>query len=361
MKPRSFWILLLVIFTAAGSAAADTVALKNGINLTGSIESFDGKVLTLKTDYADDVRVQWSAVKEITSTMPIYIVTAAQTVGGNVTTEGTNLVIRTPAGANVTVPLADVKQIRSQAGETAYEKSLHPPLYDAWKLGVNFGFALARGNSNTTTLNTGFTGDRKTMNDEITLYESSVYTTSNVPGVSSGVTANEILGGAKYDRNITKDLFGFVSGDFTHDALQDLIVRQIYTGGLGWHAIGTPNTTIDVMAGINYTRETYSAGATSTGVTTGVNRNLPGVTLGESFMHKFNNVTTATEQFYFYPDLSNTGQYRFSLDSALNTKIKTWLAWQVAFSDRYVTNPPILGTKSNDAIFTTGLNITFNH
>jgi putative salt-induced outer membrane protein YdiY len=259
------------------------------------------------------------------------------------------------------VALADVKQIRSQAGETAYEKSLHPPLYDAWKLGVNFGFALARGNSNTTTLNTGFNADRKTMDDEITLYESSVYTTSNVPGVSSGVTANEVLGGAKYDRNITKDMFAFVSGDFTHDALQDLILQQIYTAGLGWHAIDTPGTTLDVLAGLNYTRASYSAGLTSTGATTGVDQNLAGVTMGEDFMHKFNKVATATEQFYFYPDLSNTGQYRFSLDSALNTKINTWLAWQVAFSDRYITNPPILGTKSNDAIFTTGLNITFNH
>jgi hypothetical protein len=33
---------------------------------------------------------------------------------------------------------------------------------------------------------------------------------------------------------------------------------------------------------------------------------------------------------------------------------------QNQFSDIYVTNPPT-GTKNNDVIFTTGLNIAFNH
>jgi hypothetical protein len=42
------------------------------------------------------------------------------------------------------------------------------------------------------------------------------------------------------------------------------------------------------------------------------------------------------------------------------TKISKWLGWQNQFSDIYVTNPPT-GTKNNDVIFTTGLNIAFNH
>jgi putative salt-induced outer membrane protein YdiY len=77
------------------------------------------------------------------------------------------------------------------------------------------------------------------------------------------------MGGIKYDRNFTKRLFGFGSGDFTHDELQGLNLRSIYTGGLGWHWINTPNTTLDLLGGINYTRETYSGGSTST--TPGVN------------------------------------------------------------------------------------------
>jgi len=159
----------------------------------------------------------------------------------------------------------------------------------------------------------------------------------------------------KYDRNFTKRLFWFVSADYAHDALQDLNLRQIYSGGLGVHVINNPNTTLDLLAGVNYTRETYGGGATY------VARNLAGITVGEDFMHKFGKSTTFTEVFYFYPDLSNTGEYRFALDAASVTKINKWLGWQTVLTDRYVTNPPIAGTKSNDIIFSTGINVSFTH
>lgn len=42
------------------------------------------------------------------------------------------------------------------------------------------------------------------------------------------------------------------------------------------------------------------------------------------------------------------------------TKISNWLGWQNQFGDIYVSNPPI-GTKKNDILLTTGLNIAFTH
>jgi hypothetical protein len=71
--------------------------------------------------------------------------------------------------------------------------------------------------------------------------------------------------------------------------------------------------------------------------------------------------TLLTEDFSFYPDLSDFSQYRFSLDAGVVTKINKWLGWQTSLSDRYVTDPPIPGTKSNDFILSTGLNIAFSH
>ena len=37
-----------------------------------------------------------------------------------------------------------------------------------------------------------------------------------------------------------------------------------------------------------------------------------------------------------------------------------WLAWQDAFGDIYVTNPPF-AKKKTDLLLTTGLNVTFTH
>ena len=355
MKFRQFLAIFVGALAVASAASADSVVLKNGDHLTGTVEVSDGKDVTLKTDYAGEIKIQWSSVLELKTEKPIYVVTPdKKTVSGTVTTDGSNLVIHTANNGTVPVALAQVTVIRSSDLETAYEKSLHPSLLEAWKGGVNLGFAVARGNSETTNLTTGFTADRKTLHDELTLYESSLYSTNDLPG--GGVLANSILGGAKYDRNFTKRMFVFVSADYAHDALQDLNLRQIYSGGLGVHIINNPNTTFDFLAGANYTRETYGNGAAIA-----VDRNLAGITLGENFMHKFGKSTTFTEVFYFYPDLSDTGEYRFSLDAASVTKINKWLGWQTTLTDRYVTNPPILGTKSNDVILSTGINVSFAH
>jgi len=338
---------------------ADSVTLSNGDHLSGTIVTSDGKNLSLKTDYAGEIKINWSAVKEVSSDKPLFVVTGDKTVNGVITTDGTNLIVHTASSGEVQVPFGKITVVRPADQQAAYEKTLHPSLAQGWKGGVSIGLAIARGNSDTTSLSSGFTADRKTLNDELTIYESSIYTSNG--GVNSGTTANSILGGIKYDRNFSKRLFGFVSGDFTHDELQGLNLRSIYSGGLGWHWINNPNTTLDLLGGINYTRETYSSSTTATTTGLSVDRNLPGITTGEVLMHKFGASTVVTQDFYFYPDLSSIDQYRFSVDFASVTKINKWLAWQFSLSDRYVTDPPIVGTKTNDVILSTGLNVSFAH
>jgi putative salt-induced outer membrane protein len=357
MRLKKGLAVFAALLAMACAASADTVVLKSGDHLTGTVETSDGKNITLKTDFAGEIQILWSAIAEIKTDKPIYVVMPDKsTVSGILTTDGTNITIHPVSGAPVQLAVAQVTVVRGESQEAAYQHSLHPKLDENWKGGINLGFALSRGNSETTNLSTGFTADRKTMNDEITAYFSSLYSTNDKTG--GGTIANSIIGGIKYDRNLTKKVFAFGSGDFTHDELQGLNIRAIYSGGLGYHLISNPNTTLDVLGGLNYTHESYS-GVTIPG--TSSDRNLLGVTVGEAGMHKFGKSTTATEVFYFYPDLTNTGEYRFSFDAASVTQISKWFGWQIALSDRYVTNPPVIGTKSNDIIFTTGVNFSFAH
>jgi putative salt-induced outer membrane protein YdiY len=359
MKAVCIVVMTFALLLGA-ECSADTLSLKNGDHLTGTVTDSDGKQVTLKTDYAGEIKVDWSAVKDLTADKPFYVITAdKKTVNGNVALEGSDLVVHTAESGDVHVPLTELTVVRSADEQQSYEKSLHPGLIDNWKGGVNLGFALAKGNSDTTNLNTGFTADRKTLSDEIKLYSSSIYSRNggNTTGGAGGVTANEILGGFSYSRNITKKLFAFGSGDFAHDVLQDLTLRQIYSGGFGWHFINTAKTTFDVLGGINYTRENYSGDVP----VVAVSRNLPGFTAGETLTRKFGRATVLTEDFTFYPDLSDINEYRFSLDTGLVVKMNSWLGWQTSLADRYVTNPPVPGTKSNDVVLSTGLNVAFGH
>jgi len=80
--------------------------------------------------------------------------------------------------------------------------------------------------------------------------------------------------------------------------------------------------------------------------------------LGETFNSKLNSRTTVTEQFSIYPNISNTGNYRFQFDTTIATKLKNWLSWQVTYSDRYISDP-VPGFKTNDLILSTGVRLTF--
>ena len=358
MRNLCLWTALSV-FAFGTTLFADQVVLKNGDRLTGTITKSDDKTLLIKTEFAGDVTVQWPAVQEINSTQPLHITLAnGKTVAGPVATTDGSLAVTTAASGTVTVAKADVTALRSDSEQTAYEKSLHPGLTQGWVGAANIGFALTAGNSETKSLAVAFTGDRKTLHDEISLYENTVYTTNDAAGASPSTTANTNQGGARYSRNFTPRLFGFVGADFQTNALQDLNLRSIFGGGLGYHVIKTDRTTLDFLVGPNYTREDYST----------VTNSFMALTLGEELSQKLGATTLLTQKLYFFPDLSSglTGQYHATFNLGTATKISKWLAWQNAFSDIYVTNPPAQpagapALKTNDIVLTTGLNFSFTH
>jgi putative salt-induced outer membrane protein YdiY len=354
---------LVVLLGIAPRVFADQITLKNGDRLTGKILKSDGKTLVLHTDFAGDVTVDFKSVTQITSDKDLRVGTSdKKTLVGPVTTSDGKIEVASKAEGTVGVPLANVVEIGDQA---EYEKLAHPGLLHGWNGGVNVGFSLARGNSQTTNLALAINAVHPTLNDKTTIYLSSIDTRNDLATPST--VANLVTAGIRYDHNINPRLFGFVGADFMSNVLQDLDLRGVYGGGLGYHAIKSENTILDLLGGLNYTHETYSNGpevvpatVPTTFISYGVTRRFIALTLGEEMLHKFGKSTVITEKAYFYPDLSDTGEYRATFDLGTVTKISKWLGWQNQFSDIYVTNPPT-GAKKNDLILTTGLNFSFTH
>lgn len=357
MRKQLVGLLLLLVVPAM----ADQIILKNGDRLTGSITKSDGKELVIKTDYAGDVTVKFDAIQSLTSTGDLHVTLGSTTVVGPVSTRGDDVVVTSKTGGPVEAPKASVTNLRSPAEEAAYQKSLHPGLLEGWNGGVNVGFAVTRGNSETKNLNIAFNAVRKGFRDKLTLYTTSIFATNDLPTASPHTTANVSTGGARYDRDFAPRIFGFVNGDFASDALQNLNLRATGGGGLGFHAIKSAATTLDLLAGVNYTHESYAAFTTPGGTfEPAVTHSLAGLTLGDAFLHKVGKGTVVTQNFFFYPDLSDTSQYRGTFNLGTVTKLNKWLGWQNSFADVYVSNPPP-STKKNDLQFATGLNISFTH
>jgi putative salt-induced outer membrane protein YdiY len=344
-KVCSFVVVSLVCCAAA--LQAEEVSLKNGDHLSGAIVSMDGKKLVLKTTYAGDVSIDWAEVTQFSSDKQPLVVTKAdkQLVSGTVAAEGSDVMVTTAQGVQ-RVPRADVTTMRSPADQAAYEKSLHPGMMEDWTGGGSFGFALARGNSQTTNLALGFNALRKTSTDAWVVNATSIYSTDDKLGITS---ANSLGGLIRYDHNLNQKLFAYGAFAGMYDTLQLLNYRVMPSGGLGYHAINTKTTTLDLLGGLGYTRESYYNGVTN---------NLLTATLGDEFAHKFTPNTAITQSLYYLPSLNQTSNYRVNFNFGLATKLNGWLTANMNFNDQYVSEP-VPGNKNNDVIFTTGLGFTF--
>ncbi|HTW30629.1 MAG TPA: hypothetical protein VMD76_03060, partial [Candidatus Sulfotelmatobacter sp.] len=200
--------LTLIAFLGLSSVVvlADQVTLKNGDRLTGTVVKSDGKTLVLHTDAAGDVTLKFDAIQDIKTDKELHVtLKGGKTAVGAVTTSDGNLEIATKSSGTVQAPKDEVTLIRDDAEETAYEKSLHPGLAHGWTGGLNVGFSVARGNSETENLAIGLNAVHPTLNDKITIYLSSIDTQNNLATPST--VANLITAGLRYDRNINPRLF----------------------------------------------------------------------------------------------------------------------------------------------------------
>lgn len=344
---------VIPIFLTFGSPLlfADQVRFNNGDRLTGTILKSDAKNLVIRAAVAGEITVQWQEIQEIRSDLPLHVELAdGKILVGRVTSRDGRLEIVSNAGISVEAPKESVVALRNNEEQLAHEKIQHPSLLQGWDGGIDAGFELTQGNSETRNFRLAFRAARAVSREKLTLYAESIYSLDVLPNARPHVTANETRGGARFDRDLTSRVFVFVNADFMSDGLQDLNLRSVLGGGIGYHLIKRDRATLDLLGGANFTRENYAE----------VQRNLAAGQFGEEFTLKLGKNTSLSQNIAFFPDLTDSGNYRINFSVGTLTKVVKWLGWQNNFSDVYVTNPPA-GKKQNEFVFTSGLNVAFAH
>lgn len=350
---RFFALLLTAVFVSAICASADQVTLKNGDRLTGKIVKSDGKVLLVKSDLAGDVNVQWDAITAIQSSAPLFLTLKdGQTIAGTVATADGKYVVTTKDAGVVTTDIASVGIIRDEDEQVAFNGEIdrlrNPKLTDFWGGYLDTAVSLASGNVDSLSFVLGARAVRTTTRDKISVYYNEVFSNSNVTGPTL-TTANSINGGIRMDLNITDRFFIYGFTDFQHDQFQQLDLRNVLGGGFGDHLIKTDSTQFDVYGGGSFDQAYYS---------TPLTQKTGEAMVGESFVKNFGPKTKFTEEFDFFPNVSETGEYRFNFNLGDTTKINNWLNWQVTFSDLYTSFPPP-GIKGSNILLSTGVRFTF--
>lgn len=340
---------VLILPLLAASAWADQVRLKNGDQITGKIQKKDGANLTIKSDIFGPVTIPWESITQVSSDEPLTVVLPdGKSVQGKIGSENQMLEVATPA-AKETVAMAKVDAIRNAEEQKAWERMQNPGLLALWTGFADLGISFTRGNALSSTVATSMKASRTTRTDKISAYFSQIYAKGRMADGTTADTARAVRGGWAYNRNIGPRLFVNLFNDYEYDAFQNLDLRFVLGGGLGYSVIKKESTQLDLQAGADYNHEAFS---------TPLTRQSAEFYWGDNLTHKFSKNTSLVQRFRMFNNLTNTGDYRMNFDLGTATVLKKWLSWQLTFSDSYLNNPAP-GRLKNDILLTTGLRFSF--
>jgi len=346
------WSKLFLAFLMVGAllpaAWADHVVLKNGDRVTGNIVKKDDKNLTIKTDQFGVIAIPWDQIESVVADKAINIVLQdGRQFQGTLSLTGGKVEVIT-SQTSISFAPEDIAALRNDEEEKAYQRLLHPGWGELWTGTGTIGLAGTAGNAKTLTFTTGVNASRTTKTDKTSISFSFIKASARIDNESRG-TAEAVRGGISYNRNADSRLFFSVFNDYEYDRFQNLDLRFVLGGGLGFHALKNDKSSLDMLAGLAYNRSSFS---------TPLVRNSAEFYWGDEYSLKLGSATSLVQSYRMFNDLTELGAYRVNFDIGLSTKLLAWLSWNVSLSNRYLSDPAP-GRKTNDFLYTTGLGITF--
>jgi Protein of unknown function, DUF481 len=155
---------------------------------------------------------------------------------------------------------------------------------------------------------------------------------------------------AERDEYLTPRIFALAQIAYDHNYAQNLQLQQIYGGGLGWTFLKTENQTADVKGTVQYEKQSFIGGNSST------DENLIGSTFSLDYLlhMKF---LTFTQGVAYLPAYNNPRAYSVNETNTLAFPTYKNFGFTVGTLDSYLNNPPasLPPTKRNSFQFTMGL------
>jgi putative salt-induced outer membrane protein len=346
------WIAAAAIL-ATSSWAADEVRMKNGDRVTGEIIKKDGDTLTIKSVHFGTVTLPWAEIESVKAEQTLNVqLEGGDTVQATISGTDSGLQVAAPSQTLSVAPAA-VVAIRNADEQAKYERFLNPGLFDLWTVSGSLNIAGAKGNAETFTFTTPFTFARVSNTSKTTAYFNAIRASARIEDVSEE-TAQAIRGGWGYSRNVSSKMFLNTFNDYEYDKFQSLDLRVVFGGGAGYHAWKGERGFLDFQGGGAWNREKFDPAPEPSFV-----RNSAEAYWGNDFQFKLTSRTAITQGFRMFNNLSETGDYRMNFDAGATTQLTSWLTWNIALSDRYLSNP-VPGRQANDILYTTGLGFTFS-
>jgi putative salt-induced outer membrane protein YdiY len=349
MKYSVRCLLAALTITGISSAAmADELRLKDGSTLNGQVSTWSSQSVTLDTSFAGQLTIDRALITSITADETVLVeVNSGDKIVGRLQHDADKgqLLLGTSFG-DLKVDLSQVRSItlagegaqttvavaptetpavnESSAASSGGAGSVAVPAFQPatpvkagtptkWTGRIEAGVDGATGN--TERLNArGRAEVRRTAERDRTLF----YFQGTYAKQNGARSANEIIGGAELEVDVTPRLFAFGKASLEYDEFENLDLRAMVTAGLGYFVIREDEQHLKLRAGAGYKHESYSDGdSQDTGI----------LELGIDYMKQISPWFTYTHSTTYYPTLRALSDFRIVMENAAEipiTKDKDW-------------------------------------
>ena len=224
-----------------------------------------------------------------------------------------------------------------------------------WKGKGALGYSVVRGDRNAGTFSVDINATRRQLRlpdlkerSRTNFFLNTIFAnTETLDGLR--ITANSMTTGVRQDFTFSPSDFWFLLGQIDHSDTQSLNLRQTYGAGLGRELIQRSRLKLQVLGGLTFVNEDFQ---------TDENRKNAELLLGEKVSWKISDWFGVEHTFNFYPNLTESGDYRLDSSTTLSTRINSRLSFNTTFTDRFLSRP-LTDRRRNEFVFTSGLGLTF--
>ncbi len=246
MMKTVFYILALSLI--ALSAHADTVTLKNGDKISGTVVRKEDSNLVFKTAYAGELKIAWGEIVSLATDKPVVVVldndTSIEAAKLAPTTTGSTSISTPNVGKPVEVALASVKYINPSIETSGKGVKVNGR--------VNVGASIASGNSVNESYNADAEVIMRTKTNRTTaganLYQAS----------DNNVDTEEKYGAyLKYDHFLNAKQYIYGNTTFARDKFKDQKLKSTVGLGYGHQFWETDARNLALEAGIAFVNDDF--------------------------------------------------------------------------------------------------------
>ena len=240
-------LLLSILILLASPASADTVWLKNGDKLTGTLGVKISNKLTITTSYAGEVKINWNDIHSIDADKPILM----QLSDGSIVN---GRLVHTDEGQVILDQETNAPLVDTELDEIHYINPSRDLIGEGyvWTGNLSLGGALNSGNSNNR--NMQFNGESvlRGLENRYTVQGYYYWAEDN-----DQQTQNNARVRAQYDHFFSKKWFSYVNTIQEKDRFRDIRLRSTYGVGSGYQIFEGEKRNLSVEGGVSLIRQDY--------------------------------------------------------------------------------------------------------